>query len=110
MKTITKQQARTLLANIANDGVFFGATVKRRRNGEPKDWNAKSIADTFNDRDQENDLMTVFDAKAGHPKSIALEGVQQIRCYGETFRVGSMADGSNASVGSSDDLQRVGDL
>jgi hypothetical protein len=31
--------------------------------------------------------MTVFDAKAGHPKSLALEGITEIRAYGETFKV-----------------------
>lgn len=81
-----KQEVETLLKQIANDGVFFGAFAKRRRDGTVKHWNAKGLPDTFDDYDQERGLATVYDAKAGHPKSLALEGITEIRCYGETFK------------------------
>lgn len=85
--TITQRQAQQLLRSIANDGVFFGATAEKRTDGTVKEWNGKALSDTFNEYDVANRLATVYDAKAGHPKSLALEGLREIRCYGETFRV-----------------------
>jgi len=81
------QEVKDLLQDIADDGVFFGAFAKRRRDGTVKHWNAKATTDTFNERDEKNGLATVFDAKAGHPKSLALEGIKKIRCYGQEFVV-----------------------
>jgi hypothetical protein len=88
MQYISQQQARHLLANIASDGVFFGAFARRRSDGTVKHWNAKSIEDTMDTaHDLTNDLATVYDAKAEHPKSLALDGITEIRCYGQTFKV-----------------------
>ena len=91
MNYLTKQQAKSLLARIAKDGVFFGAFAKRRRDGTVKHWNAKGIEDTMNQYDRDRGLATVYDAKAGYPKSINLDGLTEIRCYGETHKV--MDDG-----------------
>jgi len=87
MQYITQQQAKHVLTNLANDGTFFGAFAKRRSDGTVKHWNGKALDDSFDDYDMDHNLMTVYDAKAGHPKSLALEGITEIRAYGETFKV-----------------------
>jgi len=88
MEFLTQQQARHLLAHIASDGVFFGAFVERRSDGSIKHWNAKATEGTMDTaHDLTNDLATVYDVKAGHPKSLNLSGVKEVCCYGETYKV-----------------------
>jgi len=81
----SQQEMRDLLEEIMRSGVFFGARVRRRSNGRVKEWNAKSLASVRDEFDKSHDLLTVYDVEAGHPKSIALEGIEEIRCYGQTF-------------------------
>lgn len=87
----TRDDLMNLIERIVGDGVFFGAQVRRRRDGTRKHWNAKSLQSVRDEYDKNRNLLTVFDVDAGHPKSIALEGIEEIRCYGQTYTVSAEA-------------------
>jgi hypothetical protein len=81
---MTALTPKDVLKRIHNSGSIFGATVETR-SGETREFNAKTLpGDTFSERDEQHDLVTVWDNNAndgrGGYRSIALEGVREIRC------------------------------
>lgn len=72
-------------------GRIFGAKVKTR-SGAERTFNAKITADSFNEHDERNGLVTVFENNAdanlfgrGGYRTIALEGVRSLRIDGVTY-------------------------
>ena len=72
---------RKMLDLRDTDGRFFGAEVAKR-DGETRTFNARIIPDSFDARDVENDMVTVWDRKAGTYRTIALEGLKRLRFRG----------------------------
>jgi hypothetical protein len=63
------------------DGRFFGAVVEKR-DGETREFNARIVPDSFSARDVNNNMVTVWDAKAGGYRTISLEGLKRLRFKG----------------------------
>jgi len=63
------------------DGRFFGAVVEKR-DGETREFNARILPDSFSARDVDNNMVTVWDAKAGGYRTISLEGLKRLRFKG----------------------------
>jgi len=81
-----REDAQDLLQDLTACGQFFAVDFVKRTTGEDRTLNGKSIEDSLDDYDQERDLMTIFDAQAGHPKSVNLRGLKEIRAFGNTYR------------------------
>lgn len=64
-------------------GRIFGATVLTR-SGTLREFNAKTVTDSFENTDETN-LVVVRENNAKGYRSIALEGVKQLRIDGETY-------------------------
>ena len=72
-----------------SQGRIFGAVVATRA-GHDRAFNGKVTADSFNEHDEENGLVTIYEMNALHSgrgayRSIALEGVRSLRIDGVTY-------------------------
>ena len=80
--TISRADLPHFFSLLGNRGVVFGATVRKRTNGEVREFNGR-----VEEVDMENDLAVINETNDGGYRSVAFEGVQQLRAFGNKFDI-----------------------
>ncbi len=94
VKTISPSQARTVMCGLDETNLEFKVKFKRRTDGKIRTMACRfrgNIKNPFPGKQSydpaDHNCFLVYDTEKRGPRNIPLEGIQEIKCAGETLKV-----------------------